>query len=77
LSEIFYHKLHGTPLAVTVLLYIAEYLKCSQQSNREFCTFLTRTNFSFQKRTTVKVNMKQALVLQIYNNLQKGYVQIC
>jgi len=37
--------------------------------------FLTKTNFSFQERTTVKADIKQVSVLQIYNNLQKVYVQ--
>jgi len=32
------------------IIYIAEDLKCSQQSNSEFCIYLTRTNFSFQIR---------------------------
>ena len=57
--------------------YIAENLNSSQKSHREFCSFLTMTNVSFQKGTTLKVDMKQVPVLQIYNKLQKGYVQLC
>jgi len=48
-------------------LYTAENWNSSQQSNREFCSFLTRTNVSFQKRSTLKVDTKQVPVLQIYN----------
>jgi len=47
------------------------------QFNKEtgnFCTFLERRNFSFQKITTVKVDMKQVPVLH-YNNLQNDHVQ--
>ena len=34
-------------------------------------------NFSFQKRTTLKVDMKEVPVLQSYNSLQNVYVQMC
>jgi len=70
----FYHKHYGTPLGVAPLyIYIAEDLKCSQQSNREFNSFQVQK----QKATTFKVDMKQVPVLQIYNKLHKEYMQIC
>jgi len=39
--------------------------------------FVTRNNFSFQKRTTLKVEMKQVPILKFTTICKNEYVQIC
>jgi len=39
--------------------------------------FSTNNNFSFQKRTTLKVDMKQVPILKFTSIRKKEYAQIC
>jgi len=72
LSEFFYHKRHGTPLAVHYIYWGRFEVQSTKQQG--ISHFLTRTNFSFQKKTIPQVDMKQVAALQIYNKLQKAYM---
>jgi len=68
---------YSKALAAAALYILLKIEIVVNKINRGVCSFLKGTNVSFQKGTTLKVDMKQVPVLQIYNKLQKEYVQIC
>jgi len=75
----FYHKLYGKTLAAAelyilriyiyrALLYIVRIEIAVNKATENFAVF-NKTNVSFQEGTTLKLDMRQVPVLQIYNKL--------
>jgi len=54
LSEIFTMNFMVRHLQQLCVIYIAENWNSSEQSNREFRSFLTKSNVSFKRGTTLK-----------------------